>query len=86
MRTVVVDLDECHGVAVTFCIGVDAIPIDSTLTCVLIVVGSRPEVALGSIAVVPPRLNDPVQFERGAKAVVLTMTQWVNIIINNELN
>ena len=75
MRTVVVDLDECHGVAVTFCIGVDAIPIDSTLTGVLIVVGvgTRPEVALGSIAIVPPRLDDAVQFERGAKAVVLTM-------------
>jgi len=71
--TVVGQLNDSHRIAVALLTGISAIPVDSTLTRVSVVVcvGTGPKVTLSSIAIVPPRLDDAVQFKRCAETVVL---------------
>ena len=66
-------MDDCHCIAVAFSVGIDAVLVYPTLTRVAVVVciGTGPEVPFDSIAIVPPRLNDAIQFERCAEAIVL---------------
>ena len=67
-------MDKGHRIAIAFQFRIDAIPIDSTLTRVLIVVGgvgTCPEVALRSVAIAPPRLRVSGEFQRRTETVVL---------------
>ena len=67
-------MDKGHRIAIAFQFRIDTIPLDSTLTRVLIVVvgvGTRPEVALRSVAVVPPRLRFSGEFQWRTETVVL---------------
>ena len=79
MLTVVIDLDECHGVTVAFLGGIEAVLIDAALTGVLIVVSvaSSPEIALNSISIIPPRLLHTAEFKWCTKTVVLQAARMI---------
>ena len=72
IKTVIIELDDSHCITVAFLTGIDAVLINSALTRVLVVVvGASPKIALNSVTIVPPRLLDATEFQRGAKTVVL---------------
>ena len=63
-------MDDGHCIAVAFLARIDAVVVNAALTRVF-VVGTGPKVAFDSVSIIPPRLDDAIQFKRCTETVIL---------------